>query len=61
MDLATANSGGPDKKWLEKAIKENATRTNMAVRTRMESFRLMVRSKRPFLSEVVEKKEKESE
>ena len=55
MDLTAAKSGGPDMRWLDKSIKENATRTNMRVRTRLERFRIMVRSKDPFLREVAER------
>lgn len=54
MDLTVAKSGGPEMKWLEVAMKDNATRSSIAVRTRFESFRLIVSSNYPFLHEVAE-------
>lgn len=52
MDLTAVKSGERDMKWLEVAIK---TRTSIEIRTRFESFRLIVCRNDPFLCEVCRK------
>lgn len=55
MDLTAVKSGEPEMKRLEVAMKDSATRSSTAVRTRFESFRLIVSSNSPFLHEVAER------
>lgn len=55
MDFTAAKCGEPDTKWLEMAIKENTTRTSIAIRTRIESLCLIISSKIPLYHEVAER------